>query len=93
MYASLTHVYFEMENDKKGKFVGDSLIKWDYKMGYIQGVAIGNTWVAVACQDTVRLFDLFGNELSAICHDRMFISMAVYEDILAGGYNAAIPLI
>ena len=50
-----------MENERRGKTTDNGLIKWDYKIDGIQGVAIGNTWVVVACNDCVRLFDLYGN--------------------------------
>lgn len=63
MYSSRAHVYFEMESERRDKTnIGtNSLIKWDYKLSDIEGLAIGNTWAAVACKDCVRLFDLFGN--------------------------------
>lgn len=68
------------------------LVKWDYNIGNVNGVAVGNTWAVVACQDYVRIFDLFGNELGVVCNDRMFLAMAVYEDILALAYSASLPL-
>ena len=95
MYSNLNHVYFEMENYAKWRTgpTTNALVKWDYKIGDIEGVALGNTWAVVACKDCLRIFDLFGNELFTLSHDRMFLALAAYEDILAVAYSAAIPLL
>lgn len=54
------------------------LSKWDYQIDAVEGVAIGNTWAAVATKFDIRIFDFSGNEQHCICFDRVYLAMAAF---------------
>jgi hypothetical protein len=98
MYSNHSHAYFEVEEQDRGQDQDGTLLrevrlgKWDCKVEEIEGVAIGGSWAAIATKNAIRVFSYGGSELHSICFDRVFLTMAAYEDLLVVAYNSALPL-
>lgn len=92
--------YFDLQinrvayaNEKEYGFFGDCF--WEHKVEEdeeIQGISLGNEWVAVALDGAILIFDLAGNYMANISFDKNFIAMAAYEDLLAVVYVDSVPM-
>lgn len=56
----------------------DFLTSWEKDWFDIQSIALGASWVAVSNSSEIRIFDLSGNFVRAICFDRLTIAMQAY---------------
>lgn len=85
--ATTSLIVFQEERQLRENHAG-----WELVWENIQGVALGNAWLAVSNTEEIRVFDFAGNELHCLCFDRRFVTIEAYEDLLAVVYHGTMPM-
>lgn len=79
-------------------YAGDSVFgmigedSWEVNISQVVAVAAGSAWVAAATEDSLKVFDLGGNQLRNVSLDKKVIALAGYENLLAYVYHDTVPM-